>query len=447
MPALSSAETPSPSSPGRHANTQAWSLVLALTLCNVMAQIDRFAMTLLITPMQQDLGLNDTQTGLVGGLVTGVFYALAGLPLARVADQFNRRWLIIFGVLGWSLMTMASGLAVGFWTLCLARMLLSVGDAALGPAANSMIANVFPPERLAKPLSVFAAAGSVGNALASLLVAGLLALAPWAAGWLSFQGQPMAPWRIVMLGLGLVGVLPLIAMLMVAEPRRHTRPGAGAPNFRAFLRYLKPRRQAFGTCYLGYALFVLPFVALQFWLPTAYERVHGIPTTTVGVWLGLGYLLAGAPGTLFGGWLAEHLERRGRPDGKLLVLMIAALAAMPATLLSQWVGDARLGTAFVWLAMFCAAMALGPVTAAIQALAVDEFRAQAAALLYLLIFIVAFMGIPLAGVLSDHVFGDPKRLGTALSLISLLFCTVAALLVARGRHAYLQALGQPGRAG
>lgn len=418
---------------------RAWALVAALTLCNVMSQIDRFAMTLLITPMQQELGLDDTQTGLIGGLVTGVFYALAGLPLARLADRHSRKWLIVGGIVGWSLMTMASGLAIGFWTLCLARLLLSVGDAALGPAANSMIANVFPPQRLAQPLSVFASAGSFGNALASVLVAGLLALAPWAAGWLSFDGTPMSAWRIVMLGLGLIGVLPLLAMLLVREPQR--RPMAGArPGLRAFFAHLAPQRRAFAACYLGYALFVLPFVALQFWLPTAYERVHGVPTTTVGVWLGLGYLLAGAPGTLFGGWLSEALMRRGHRDAPLRVLQLAALAALPATLASQWVADPRLGTGCVWLAMFCAAMALGPVTAAIQALVADHFRAQAAALLYLLIFIVAFMGIPLAGALTDHVWHDPQRLGHALGLLSLVFCSAAALLAARGRRHYRAAL-------
>jgi len=81
-----SAPQAQPGLPGdpAYSTRQAWGLVLALTLVNVMAQVDRFAMTLLVTPMQQELGLNDTQTGLIGGLVTGVFYALAGLPLARL---------------------------------------------------------------------------------------------------------------------------------------------------------------------------------------------------------------------------------------------------------------------------------------------------------------------------------------------------------------------------
>jgi MFS family permease len=418
---------------------RAWALVAALTLVNVMAQVDRFAMTLLITPMQKDLGLNDTQTGLIGGLVTGVFYALAGLPLARIADQFSRKRLIAFGVIGWSLMTMASGLATGFWSLCLARLLLSVGDAALGPAANSMVSNVFPPHRLAQPLSVFASAGSLGNAVASGLVAVLLLLmAPWAKGWLAFDGAPMAPWRIVMLGLGTCGLVPLLAMLLVREPVRPK--GHGAPGFRLFMAHLRPRWAAYVPCYLGYAFFVLPFIALAFWLPTVFERVHHVPTTVSGVWLGLGYLVAGAPGTLFGGWLAERWLRQGRADGNLRVLLVATLASMPAAAVSQLAGDAIVGMGFVWVAMFCAAMALGPVTAGIQALTPVPFRAQAAAVLYLLIFIVAFMGIPLAGGLTDGLFHDPLRLGWSLIVLGMAFGGLSVFVVLRGRAAHVAAL-------
>jgi MFS family permease len=419
---------------------QAWGLVLALTLVNVMAQVDRFAMTLLVTPMQKDLGLNDTQTGLIGGLVTGVFYALAGLPLARLADQISRKTLIIVGIIGWSLMTMASGLAVGFWTLCIARLLLSVGEASLGPAANSMISNVFPAKRLSTPLSVFASAGSLGNAAASALVALFLALAVWAQGFLSFGGEPMSPWRIVMLGLGLTGLLPLVAMLLVREPVRP--PDDAQPGFKAFVAHLRPRWSGYAPCYLGYAFFVLPFVALSFWVPTAFERTHGMPTTVSGLWLGLGYLVAGTPGTLLGGWLAQRWIAAGRTDGNLRVLFTATALAMPAAAASQLVPNAMLGMAFVWLAMCCAAMALGPVTAAIQALTPVPYRAQAAAVLYLLIYIVAFMGIPLTGALTDGLFGDPKRLGQSLVVIGVAFGLLSMWVVFRGRQAHLNALAE-----
>lgn len=412
-----------------------WYMVIALTMCNIMSNVDRFAMTLLVTPMQQELQLNDTQTGLIGGLVTGLFYALAGLPLARIADQFNRKWLVIFGLAGWSLMTMGSGLAIGFWTLCLARLLLSVGEASLGPAANSMIANVFPLKQLSKPLSAYATAGALGNAVAALLVAAFLALSPFVAPYLIFDGAPMSPWRIVMLGLGLAGIVPLLMMLKVREPVRHA--SVRSADFREFLAYLKPRRYAYAACYFGYALFVLPFIALFFWLPTAFERAHQLPTTMLGAWLGTGYLVAGVPGTLFGGWLADRLEQRGRRDGKLQVMLIATAVGIPVAVISQLAGNPYVGIAFVWGAMFCAAMSLGPATAAIQAITVNEYRAQAASVVYLLIFVVAFMGIPVAGAITDHVFKDPMKLGQALNLISIVFGTLAFLLVWRWRRDFV----------
>ena len=423
-----------------YGHRSAWGLVAALTLVNVIAQVDRFAMTLLITPMQRDLGLNDTQMGLIGGLVTGVFFAAAGLPLARLADQVNRKYLIIVSLVGWSLMTMASGLAIGFWTLCLARLLLSVGEASLGPAANSMISNVFPSNRLSQPLSVFAAAGSLGNAVASGLVALLLAFAAWAPDLLTFGDAPMAPWRIVMLGLGLAGVVPLVGMLLVREPARPVDDAR--PGFKAFVAHLRPRWKAYAPCYLGYAFFVLPFVALAFWVPTAFERTHGMSTTTSGVWLGLGYLVAGTPGTLVGGWLAQRWLAAGRTDGNLRVLLLATCIALPAAALSQIVGNPTVGLGFVWVGMFSAAMGLGPVTAAIQALTPVPYRAQAAAVLYLLIYIVAFMGIPLAGAITDGVFHDPKRIGHALAVLAVAFGLLASWVILRGLRPHRMGLAE-----
>lgn len=424
----------------KYGHRSAWGLVAALTLVNVIAQVDRFAMTLLITPMQRDLGLNDTQMGLIGGLVTGVFFAAAGLPLARLADQVNRKHLIIVSLVGWSLMTMASGLAIGFWTLCLARLLLSVGEASLGPAANSMISNVFPSNRLSQPLSVFAAAGSLGNAVASGLVALLLAFAAWAPDLLTFGDASMAPWRIVMLGLGLAGVVPLVGMLLVREPARPVDDAR--PGFKAFVAHLRPRWKAYAPCYLGYAFFVLPFVALAFWVPTAFERTHGMSTTTSGVWLGLGYLVAGTPGTLVGGWLAQRWLAAGRTDGNLRVLLLATCIALPAAALSQIVGNPTVGLGFVWVGMFSAAMGLGPVTAAIQALTPVPYRAQAAAVLYLLIYIVAFMGIPLAGAITDGVFHDPKRIGHALAVLAVAFGLLASWVILRGLRPHRMGLAE-----
>lgn len=416
---------------------RSWYLVFALMVTNVISQVDRFAMTLLVTPMQKDLGLNDTQTGLIGGLVTGLFFAAAGLPLARLADQYNRVRLVVVCLVIWSVMTAMQGLAIGFWTLCLARVFLTAAEASLGPASNSLIGNLFARDALAKPLSVVATGSSLGNAAAAGLVALFLFVAPFVAPPLTFHGEPMAPWRVVMIGLGMVGVVPMILLLTAGEPKRPVNAEA-SPDFKRFVAYLKPRWKSYQPCYLGYICFVLPFVALSFWLPTMFERRHGLPPTATGLWLGMGYLLASTPGTLFGGWLADRLQAKGHEDGRLKVLMIAAGGAMVATIISQLLPNPHVAMAFVWVALAMAGMGLPPVLAAIQSLTPDQFRGQASAVLYVLIFIVAFAGIPLAGALTDGLFKDRNSLHLALSIMAGIFGSLSLLLVARTRHHYVQ---------
>ncbi len=119
------------------------------------------------------------------------------------------------------------------------------------------------------------------------------------------------------------------------------------------------------------------------------------------------------------------------------MLLIATLASVLAVVASQLAGDPKVAMGFLWLAMACAAMALGPATAAIQVLAPDQFRAQAAVVLYLLIFIVAFMGIPITGFLTDSVFADPKRIGDALIVLALAFGTLAVAVVWHYRSHYV----------
>lgn len=415
---------------------RAWFLVFALMVTNVISQVDRFAMTLLVAPMQKDLGLNDTQTGLIGGLVTGLFFAAAGMPLARLADQFNRIRLVVICLIIWSVMTALQGLAVGFWSLCLVRVFLTAAEASLGPSSNSLIGNLFTRDALAKPLSVVAMGSSLGNAAAAGLVALFLLIAPFVAPPLTFGGEPMAPWRVVMIGLGLVGIVPMILLLAAGEPRRPVNADA-SPDFRRFVAYLRPRWKAYQPCYLGYIFFVLPFVALSFWLPTMFERRHGLPTTTTGLWLGLGYLLASSPGTLLGGWLADRMISRGHEDGRLKVLMIAAAGAAACTIVSQLLPNPHLAMAFVWLALGFAGMGLAPVLAGIQALTPDHFRGQASAVLYVMIFIVAFAGIPLAGGLTDGLFKDRNQLHLSLALMAAVFGSLSVLLVWRTRRHYV----------
>jgi MFS family permease len=418
---------------------RAWYLVAALTSCAIISQVDRMAMTLLVTPLQRDLGLSDTDIGLIGGLAFAIFYAAAGLPLASLADRYSRRLIILVSLVAWSIMTAMCGFAVGYWSLFAARILVAIGEASNAPAGNSLLASVFPASRLSKPLSVFALGGSLGNTVAAVLVAGFVALAPYVSPHLSYRGEPLAPWRVAFIGLAIAGLVPFVLMLFTREPARLTRREDAVP-MGEFLRYILARWRGYAPCYFGYALLVVPLVAVSFWAPTAYERAHGVSATTAGAWLGVGYVVGGMTGTLFGGWLADRWTANGLTDGKLRTLAVAVGGMAPSTLVSQVVPQFALGVGVLWIAMFFAGMGLGPVTAALQGMTPARLRARAAALLYLFINVIAFGGVPAASLINAAIFGRPDTLNYALALLAVAFGGLALAVLLWGMPHYRRLL-------
>ena len=147
----------------------AWYVVALLTLAFVCSFIDRQILNLLVGPIQRDLGIGEKEMSLLMGASFAVFYTLFGIPLGRLADTASRRWLIVVGVAFWSLMTAACGLGRNFWQLALARIGVGIGEASLSPAAYSLIADYFPPERRSTALGVYGMGIYIGSGLALIL--------------------------------------------------------------------------------------------------------------------------------------------------------------------------------------------------------------------------------------------------------------------------------------
>ena len=150
------------------------------------------------------------------------------------------------------------------------------------------------------------------------------------------------------------------------------------------------------------------------------------------MWMGIGYILFGITGTLGGGWLADRWDRNGRVDGKLRVLLVAALGLAPFAVAGQFMHTMWSALPCLWAAMFFAGMGLGPISAAVQVMTPTALRARAAAVLYLIVNLVAFAGIPLAGAVTDYGFGNPNRINLSLATITVVFEALAVALVAWG---------------
>ena len=147
----------------------AWYATAILAFMFWMSILDRFIISLLVTPLKRDMGITDTQFGLLNGTAFIVTFALLGLALGALADHFNRRWLIFLGVSVWSLATAACGVTHNFAQLFLARIGLGAGEAALNPCATSMLADFFPRGRLTLATAMYAIGGTVGAGMAFLV--------------------------------------------------------------------------------------------------------------------------------------------------------------------------------------------------------------------------------------------------------------------------------------
>src|SRR5919205_3420681 len=179
----------------------AWYVVILLTVIYVFSIIDRMIMNPLVIPIRRDLGISDTQISLLIGFGFAIFYTFLSVPLGRLADTWNRRKLIIIGIVVWSLMTSACGLAGTFTQFLILRMGVGVGEAVLNPSAFSLISDYFPREKRATPISVYTMAIFLGTGLASFLGGAVTKSAQGV--WNLPIGGAIRSWQIIFIIVGL----------------------------------------------------------------------------------------------------------------------------------------------------------------------------------------------------------------------------------------------------
>ena len=230
---------------------RAWYTVFVLALATFLSYVDRGVIAVVVSSLKADLHLTDLEISLLQGLSFSVFFALAGLPMGRLADRWHRRNLIVIGIFLWSVMMIFCGYAQSFGQLLIARTGVGVGEAALIPAAASIIADLFPPFSRGRPMSVIVAASSIGAAGASLLGGGLLIyLAHNPMILLPFITQT-ADWRATFVLFGLPGPIVALLLLTTSEPPRVDAPMEVAPSF---FKFLRANRFTLTCAYASFAL-------------------------------------------------------------------------------------------------------------------------------------------------------------------------------------------------
>lgn len=398
---------------------KAWWLLAILFLASIVSILDRNIISMVAEPLKADLALTDVQLGLLQGLAFGLFYATVGVPLGLMADRYSRRWLIIIGVSVWSAATAFAGYASSFGELFVARLLVGLGEAALAPAAISMIADLFPPKERGRPISVYL----TGQALAlglSISITSYLLTAAAAGGfaWLP-SVQQLAPWRVAFVCCGALGAIVVLALLTTREPVRRTlEPQHGdARSARAAYEFLKQNGRVFVPLYIGFALCFLAAYGAASWVPTMLRRSYSATTGQIGQWLGPMQMLFSVLGPLTGGLLVDWFARQGKPLMKFRVLYLAPLFALPSAF-SAFAPDSVSAMALAASTALPIAVAGTTMLASLQSMVPPQMRGVAISLSGLVNTIIgATLGPLLIALVTDRIFADPAQLGAAIAIV------------------------------
>jgi len=407
--------------------TYAWYVVVVLTVAYVVSFLDRQILALLVEPIRNDLGLSDTQMGLIMGAAFALFYTVLGVPIGRLADRYSRRGIIAAGITIWCFMTAACGLSRNFVQLFLARVGVGVGEATLNPSAFSLISDYFPRERRGRAVSFYNMGVSIGAGIAMIVGGWIIAAVSDAPPVVLPVIGELFAWQTVFLVVGLPGLIVAALMTTVREPTRRgkirmaTADGGETEelSIRRTAGYLLDRWRLYGSHFLGMSVVTCIGYAYLFWIPTMFIRTWQWDIPRISLTYGLVNLIAGPIGVTLAGWLADRLYRSGQQDGPMRACFLFAFLFVPGSVLAPLMPTAELAVIMLVPASIGAAGVTATGAAALMMVTPNQLRAQATALYYFVINIIGLsIGGAAVGAITDYVFGDELALRYTLALVA-----------------------------
>jgi MFS family permease len=366
--------------------------LITLTGINLFNYLDRQVLSAVLTPIKEEFGLTDGQ---LGSLATAFMlgYFLTAPIFGYLGDKFPRKWLIAMGVIVWSLGTLLTGVAHGFWSLVAFRVLVGLGEASYGTISPGWIADLYPPARRNNALSIFYAAIPVGSAL-GYIAGGVIA---------THYG-----WRAAFWAAGLAGFVFVLGLAVLKEPARGAVDAPGNAETMAeskgWLGYLDLfKRPLYVLLVLGYIGQTFTLGGFAIWAPTFLYRIHGMSVEKAAWFFGLSLVVTGLIATLLGGWISTQWRKKN-PAAYAWVLGGSMLLGAPAAFAAFSLSDPFWAKAMLVASMFLLFLSTGPVNTLI--LETVPVRSRAAAMAASIFCIHLFGDLPspwMVGELSDRV--------------------------------------------
>lgn len=368
----------------------AWRVLFLLFLANLFNFFDRTIPAIIIEPVRHEWSLSDFQLGLIGTAFTLV-YAVAGLPLGRMADTGSRKKIMGWGLAVWSGLTAVNALAWNFWSFLLIRMGIGIGEASYAPAANSLIGDLFPPNKRARAMGLFMLGLPLGLLLAFFTIGAMV--------------QAFGSWRAPFVIAAIPGLILAVFMFFIKEPQRgaaDNRTQDQTPLDRPLRRVLSIR--TFWWLTLAGLTFNFATYACNSFMVPMLQRYFLMSLQGAAVATGIIAGLTGLVGLTLGGWLADKAHEKSE-RGRLLLatgsLLVATLATGFALFSGRievgvFVGVFSIGWLFAYTFYTC-------VYTAIQDVVEPRLRATAMALFFAGLYLLGGgLGPVVVGLLSDH---------------------------------------------
>ena len=384
----------------------AWYVVGVLMFAYIVSFIDRLILGLLIQPIKESLQVSDIEMGLLAGIGFALFYTVMGIPLGRLADSGNRKWLIIAGASMWTLMTAASAFAESYMHLLIARIGVGVGEATLTPAAMSMIADYFSRDRVSRAIGTYSIGLYLGAGVAllggSVVVQAISGMDLSGGAFSSF-----APWQLAFLAAATPGIAVVLLMFTVREPP-----------------------------------------AYLVWAPEMLRRSFDIPIGTAGFAYGMLLVTLGALGPFIGGWWAQRAATRGEPDAEIAVSIRALVWLAPFAIAGPLMPTLTSAVIVLAPVVFLLSIPQGLAPAVLQLVSPNRMRGQVLSAFVLCAVIFAYTigptAVPFA---ASRLFGDEAALDKGMALVGGLCIPLGALALAWARRPFGEAMRAGGRSG
>lgn len=420
----------------------AWYCMSIICFAYFFGFMDRIIIGFLTEAIKEDLGLSDTQMGIIQGLAFALFYSLFVIPIGWAADRYNRKWMLTSGTALWSLFTAGCGLVRSFTGLFGMRVGVGIGEATLNPVTTSLIGDLFEPRDRPKAFGIYTMATAFGTGLAS--VGGGVIIGMTASGMdLPIVGT-VPGWQAVLIIIGLAGLVPALLMATTfKEPVRKEMTGEqdGKASWREIFAFVKQNWLTLLCHNVGVAFILMAVYGWVAWLAPYFKRIHGWEVQQFAIAYGLAGMVFGIGSAISSGYITNWFKDRGYTDGALRTVLWGGVGLTIMTGIAPLMPTPELAVAVFAMAGIFANWPPAQALAAINDITPNQLRGTITSI-YILIIGIAGAGLgPLAiALVTDYVFADESKIHYSMALVTLVMGTLGTLLVGFGLKSYRESL-------